>query len=426
MELAAEILAVDIGTDVDLLELMAGEVERFEHDGRAVLRCGFVGRRERTALLEVASVSDSNRRATPTLGAIFRSEPQTSDSVRLHGELSVALVIPTGVGASTGGFIGDAGPVARAMTSVSDIVVVHPNVVTAADFYACESNICYVDGLTLDRFFLGAHAVAPPRSNRIGVILDTLDAQTHVDMINACNAMRTVQGIDIVGVVACEAKIHASVSRSEVGHFLGRVSNPEVLFRAAESLTSSGAQAIAVVTDIGGVGENDVTSHYAGSGPNPVGALEALISRAITWRTGLPCAHAPAFNHGLGRATYVTDPRVAGEVASGTGLPSVLHGLSRAARAHPNGLAVTDLSAIVVPLGCAGGPPAWAAARFGIPLVAVRSNTTTVGVAATSLTVPRLFVVDNYGEALGFLASLRAGVTWESVRGVIGSVEELE
>lgn len=162
MELAAEILAVDIEADIDLLELIAGEVERVEHDGRAVLRCGLVGRKERIALLEVAIVSDSTHGATPALGAIIRRQPPTSDSQRLGGEIIVALVIPTGVGASTGGFIGDAGPVARAMASVSDIVVVHPNVITAADFYACESNICYLDGLTLDRFLLGAHAVAPP------------------------------------------------------------------------------------------------------------------------------------------------------------------------------------------------------------------------------------------------------------------------
>ena len=41
---------------------------------------------------------------------------------------SSVLIVPTGVGASIGGFAGDALPVARAMASLCDNLVTHPNV----------------------------------------------------------------------------------------------------------------------------------------------------------------------------------------------------------------------------------------------------------------------------------------------------------
>lgn len=38
------------------------------------------------------------------------------------------LIVPTGVGASIGGFAGDALPVARTLSSVVDCLISHPNV----------------------------------------------------------------------------------------------------------------------------------------------------------------------------------------------------------------------------------------------------------------------------------------------------------
>lgn len=39
------------------------------------------------------------------------------------------MIVPTGVGASIGGFAGDALPVARALSSVVDCLISHPNVI---------------------------------------------------------------------------------------------------------------------------------------------------------------------------------------------------------------------------------------------------------------------------------------------------------
>ena len=202
--------------------------------------------------------------------------------------------------------------------------------------------------------------------------------------------------------------------RSAVGHFIGTVDNPEVLFAAMDSVVRAGAEVVAVVSAIAGPGSEAVYAHYDGHGPNPVGAIEALISRAVTWQTGLPCAHAPAYVEGVGQRDEVIDPRAAAEVASGTGLPCVLQGL-RFTPLVAAGIGVADLTAVIVPFSCAGGPPAIAAADFGVPLVAVRGNATTVGIGADVLALPSTVVVASYADAVAYVAAQRAGVSWAAL-----------
>lgn len=40
------------------------------------------------------------------------------------------MIVPTGVGAAIGGYAGDALPVARALSSIVDCLITHPNVCT--------------------------------------------------------------------------------------------------------------------------------------------------------------------------------------------------------------------------------------------------------------------------------------------------------
>jgi len=252
---------------------------------------------------------------------------------------------------------------------------------------------------------------------RIGLIVDALGDREMERILDSANALRAVRGLPIVGCVCTSSKVEVSVRRSKHGHFLGQVDNAEVLFEAADALVDRGANALAVVTAIGGVSEGDLALHYREGGLNPVGSAEALISRALTARTGLPAAHAPAFVAGLGECRGAIDPRAAAEVASGSGLPCVLEGLTHAPRAvGSGGLGVGDLSAIVVPASCAGGAPAVAARRAGVPLVAVLENRCAVGVGAERIHGLEPIVVATYAEAIGFVACQRAGVTWEAIR----------
>lgn len=44
-------------------------------------------------------------------------------------EYTSVMIVPTGIGAAIGGYAGDALPVARALSSVVDCLISHPNVI---------------------------------------------------------------------------------------------------------------------------------------------------------------------------------------------------------------------------------------------------------------------------------------------------------
>ena len=48
--------------------------------------------------------------------------------IQFKKEYTSVMIVPTGVGATIGGFAGDALPVARALASVVDCLISHPNV----------------------------------------------------------------------------------------------------------------------------------------------------------------------------------------------------------------------------------------------------------------------------------------------------------
>ncbi|MCS6814417.1 MAG: DUF3326 domain-containing protein, partial [Cyanobacteria bacterium] len=48
---------------------------------------------------------------------------------------TVVLIVPTGIGATIGGYAGDALPVARGMAQVADCLITHPNVLNGAQMY---------------------------------------------------------------------------------------------------------------------------------------------------------------------------------------------------------------------------------------------------------------------------------------------------
>ena len=64
------------------------------------------------------------------------------------------FIIPTGIGATIGGFAGDASKWARKLAKKCKLIV-NPNVVNAACFSGITDNMLYVEGYTLDEFFKG-------------------------------------------------------------------------------------------------------------------------------------------------------------------------------------------------------------------------------------------------------------------------------
>lgn len=104
--------------------------------------------------------SKACRRETPLN---FRVEPRASAAASY---ISV-LIIPTGMGASIGGYAGDAIPVLRLIASIADNVITHPNVLNGALMYWPLSNAMYVDGYTLDQFAAGRCALKKNAIDRI-------------------------------------------------------------------------------------------------------------------------------------------------------------------------------------------------------------------------------------------------------------------
>ena len=87
------------------------------------------------------------------------------------GEKLGAFIVPTGVGASIGGYAGDASVWARRFTDFSKLIV-NPNVVNAGVFSGITENMFYVEGYTLNSFFKDEINLMPSKNNKIGIVFD--------------------------------------------------------------------------------------------------------------------------------------------------------------------------------------------------------------------------------------------------------------
>jgi hypothetical protein len=121
----------------------------------------------------------------------------------------------------------------------------------------------------------------------------------------------------------------------------------------------------------------------------------------------------------------VIDPRMAAEVVSTSFLHSVLKGLHKSPQivtdellfAQPEVLTAADISCVVIPDGCVG-LPTLAALEQGIPVIAVRENRNRMRNDLEKLPFGpgKLFIVENYLEAVGLMTALKAGVAPSAVR----------
>jgi len=388
-----------------ILDVVSQEL-RLSHVDSPVIRWGILADDGQQVTVEIA-----------VLGRAYARAPLTQlPGHRPPGDIHVAIVIPTGVGAAIGGFIGDAGPVVKAFGAISDSVIVHPNVVNGSALYGGSKQSLYVDGFTLDAFLNGAVRIGRAQRPKVGIILDRVAEQDETDVRNAINACRCVHGVDVVAIRVLDEKLEATVHTSSCEHYYGSVSNPDVLFSATAELAASGATCLAVVTDLNETTPESWQAHYRGIGVNPVGATEALISRAITAVSGLPCAHAP-LRSCIQHQSGLVDPRAAAEAASGTTLPCILLGFQQLGAAFAEGLHVSELTAVIVPSGCVGGAVASAATKFGVPLLCIDENTCKIGLHADQLDNCRSAVrLATYLDAIGWLVCAKAGIALQMLR----------
>ena len=317
------------------------------------------------------------------------------------------FLVPTGIGASIGGFAGDASCFARELAQSTQLIV-NPNVVNAAVFSGITPNMLYTEGFAIDEFFAEKIALRPSKNNKIGVIFDSAIPQNVLNIhINTLNAVKIVYGLDILGYELTKESAGIEFCMEESGISSGKVNNPQTLIEAGQSLKNQGASAIAVVCLFD---EPQEDGYSSGNGVDIVGGVEAIISHILTKELNLPIAHAPAFKD-VTIPTEIVDPRAAAEYITPTFLPCILLGLQNAPQiikiedAKQNDIKVKDLKALIMPYNALGCVPVLEASRNNIPIIAVKENQTVLDVTAQKLGI-EVIEVETYQEAKRVLERL--------------------
>ena len=310
-----------------------------------------------------------------------------------------AFIVPTGVGASIGGYAGDASVFARKLSEKYKLIV-NPNVVNAACFSGINSNMFYVEGYTLDEFFRGKCNLIPSFSNKIGVVFDKSISQKILNVhINTINAVKTVYGINVIGYEITDEPVGVSFYLDETGASTGNVKNLQTIKNAAEILLNKGADAIAIVC----LFPDEESEDYAnGIGADPVGGVEAIISHYISKELSVPCAHSPAFEN-ISISTDIVDSRCSAEYITPTFLPCILIGLSQAPQISENdGIGIDELDFLVMPYNSLGCIPVFEMLKLGKPVYAIKENNTVLNVTNEKLGI-NCKILNTYQEILDII-----------------------
>ena len=316
-----------------------------------------------------------------------------------NGDKLGAFIVPTGVGASIGGFAGDASFWARKLAGKCRLIV-NPNVVNAACFSGITDNMFYVEGYSLDEFFRGRLNLIPAWNNKIGVVFDKSIPQKVLNVhINTINAIQTVYGINVIGHEITKRPVGVEFFVNESGESVGNVKNLSTIKDSAVNLIKQGAEAIALVCAFP---EDDCEDYANGIGVDPVGGVEAIISHYISKELKIPCAHSPAFEN-IQISTDIVDSRCSAEYITPTFLPCILIGLNQAPKfSITGGINVKDLDFLVMPYNSLGGIPVLESEKHNIPIFAIKENKTVLNVTKNKLGV-NCFELESFEDFIAHL-----------------------
>lgn len=350
---------------------------------------------------------------------------------------TVVLIVPTGVGASIGGYAGDALPVARAISQICDRLITHPNVLNGAQLYWNLPNALYVEGYGLDKFAAGCWGLHPVHQNRVGLILDQgIEPELRLRHLQAADATRATLGLNLTDYVITDAPLNVELRTAASGASWGTIGNPDSLLRAAQVLIEQArAEAIAVVARFPDDTESEALAAYRhGQGIDLLAGAEAVISHLVVARFQIPCAHAPALMP-LPLDPNLS-PRSAAEELGYTFLPCVLVGLSRAPQfvVKKNNLLCSsssrdiwaeEVDAIVVPATACGGKALLSLSESGSQIIAVEENQTSIMPVTPEMLGIKAIRVHSYLEALGLMVAHRAGISADALSPSLSSLHRL-
>lgn len=341
-------------------------------------------------------------------------------------EYTSVMIVPTGVGAAIGGYAGDALPVARALSSVVDCLISHPNVLNAAMLYWPMPNALYVEGYALDQFAEGLWALQPVHQNRVGLVFDAgIEEELLIRHLQVVDAARASLGLPIVGYTVTDTPLLVEKWVDPTsGQSTGRIQRPDSLLRAVENLQNgSKVDAVAVVARFPDDDTEDLDDYRQGVGIDLLAGVEAVISHLVVKNFQIPCAHAPAILPP--QLSISVCPKSAAEEIGFTFLPCVLAGLSTAPQYLVKGnnfsnncIVAGDVDSVILPIdACRGdGALAFSNRKRNKPLIiAVEENQTVLDDTPDSLGIEAV-KVSNYWEAIGVIAAHKAGVDPNSLR----------
>ncbi len=374
---------------------------------------------------EIGTLSGVKSDRVEGMGSIFDLETRKYENSK---EFNAMLLVPTGIGAELGGHSGDGGSLARLIGANCDNLITHPNVVNAADINEIPDNALYVEGSVISRMIMGKIGLQKVNSNRVLMVVDEhTDQKFHELAINSLSAARAAFGLDCPAVITMEDRVLMRAFYSKSGRAVGRIEYFERLCDALEEHRKD-YDAVALNSLI------HVPKHYHADyftsddiSVNPWGGVEAMLTHAISMLFNIPSAHSPMMTSEevMNLDVGIVDPRKSAEAVSTTYLHCILKGLHKSPRivsdasihGDPNLMTVADLSCLIIPDNCIG-LPTLAAIEQGIPVIAVRENENCMQNNLEKLPFDsgKLFIVDNYLEAVGVMTALRAGVAIETVR----------
>jgi hypothetical protein len=313
-----------------------------------------------------------------------------------------AFIVPTGVGATIGGYAGDAGSYARQFAKHFNLIV-NPNVVNAGGFSAITDDMLYVEGYSLDEFFKDKINLIPSENNKIGIIYDKAIPQDVLNIhINTQNAVQTVYGIDIYAYDITEEEVGVEFFVTDDGISTGSVKNIDTVGKSCEKLLNKGCEAIAIVC-LFEEAEEDNPEYAKGQGVDPVGGVEAILSHYISKYYKVPCAHSPAFRDYTIYSDLI-NPKSASEYITPTFLPCILLGLSQAPKITTNkaeGINIKDLDFLVMPYNSLGSTPVFEAMSRNIKTYAILENKTELNVTKDKLfNTSSIIEISTYDEAI--------------------------
>jgi Protein of unknown function (DUF3326) len=349
---------------------------------------------------------------------------------------TVALMIPTGIGATMGGYAGDGLPIAKAVAASCDRLITHPNVMNGAQLYWSIPNALYVEGYALDQFAAGNWGLQPVRQNRIGIVFDqSISDELRIRHLQAADAARATLGLDIADYVVTDLPLGVELRTASSGASWGTIQQPDSLLRAVDQLINiAGANAIAVIARFpDDPGATILHDYRHGTGVDPLAGAEAVISHLIVRTFKVPCAHAPALSP-LPIDPEIS-PRSAAEELGYTFFPCVLVGLSRAPQfmgrgngecgdGAKGGIWNGDVDAVIVPESACGGSGLISFARSRhTKIITVAENQTRMEVPPNLLGI-KVIKVQSYLEAIGVITVDRAGMSLDSFYPQIDRLKE--